>query len=43
MAEVSFAEFARERMPKDVDGEAVVALARRYLDDAAEAEAEEAG
>lgn len=44
MAEVSFAEFARERMPKDVDAEAVVALARRYLDDAAFAEAEaEAG
>jgi exonuclease SbcD len=41
-AEVSFEEFARTRMPKDVDPEAVIALARQYLDDAAfdEAEAE---
>lgn len=43
-AEVPFAEFARERMPKDVDAEAVIGLARRYLDDAAFEESEaEAG
>jgi DNA repair exonuclease SbcCD nuclease subunit len=39
-AEVSFEDFARERMPKDVDSEVVIALARRYLDDAAAEEAE---
>lgn len=38
--EVSFEEFARDRIPKDVDPEAVIALARRYLDDAAAEEAE---
>jgi len=40
VAEVSFDEFARERMPKDVDAEAVIALARRYLDNATSEEAE---
>ena len=39
--EVSFDEFARSRMPKDVDSEAVIALARGFLDDAALDEAEE--
>ena len=38
--EMSFEEFARERIPKDVDPEAVIALARRHLDDAAAEEAE---
>jgi DNA repair protein SbcD/Mre11 len=41
-AEITFDEFARTRMPKDVDAEAVIALARRYLDDAALEDAEEA-
>lgn len=42
--EVSFEEFARGRVPKGLDTEAVVALARGYIDDASAAEAEaEAG
>lgn len=40
--EVTFAEFARERIPKGVDAEAVIGLADRYLSDAAAEEAEEA-
>jgi exonuclease SbcD len=39
--EVPFDQFARSRMPKDVDAEAVIALARGFLDDAALEEAEE--
>jgi DNA repair exonuclease SbcCD nuclease subunit len=41
-SEVSFDEFARARIPKDVNAEAVIALARRYLNDAAVEEVEEA-
>lgn len=40
--EVPFDEFARSRMPKDVDVETVIALARGFLDDAALEESEEA-
>ena len=40
-SEVSFDEFARARIPKDVDAEAVIALARGYLNDAAVEEAED--
>ena len=40
--EVTFAEFARERIPEGVDAEAVIGLADRYLSDAAAEEAEEA-
>lgn len=40
VGEVSFEDFARERIPSDVDPEAVIALARRYLDNAAAEEAE---
>lgn len=39
-SEISFEEFARDRVPKGLDTEAVVALARRYIDDASAAEAE---
>jgi DNA repair exonuclease SbcCD nuclease subunit len=43
-SDVSFEEFARGRVPKGLDTEAVVALARGYIDDASAAEAEaEAG
>lgn len=38
----SFASFARERMPRGVDRAAVVELATRFLDEAADAEALEA-
>jgi hypothetical protein len=38
--EVSFEEFARERVPSGLDTEAVVALARSYIEDASAAEAE---
>ena len=40
--ELTFAEFARTRIPKGVDAEAVIGLADRYLNDAAAEEAEEA-
>lgn len=40
--EVTFAEFARERIPKGVDAEGVIGLADRYLTDAAAEEAEKA-
>jgi DNA repair exonuclease SbcCD nuclease subunit len=40
--EVSFEDFARERMPPGVDADAVVDLAREYLREASAQEAEEA-
>ena len=40
--EVSFDAFARAEMPKDVDSGAVLAIAKRHLGDAAQAEAEAA-
>lgn len=40
--ELTFAEFARGRLPKGVDADAVIGLADSYLSDAAAEEAEEA-